>query len=101
MSEPALVAFGPEDRERWNAFVADHQDGHFFQSWEWGELQVALGASPMRIAAVEGDRMVGAMQVLLFEAGRADAKGGVVRDRAFQFYYHENLEALAGAGTAP
>lgn len=69
MSEPALVALGPEDRDRWNAFVREHPDGHFFQSWEWGELQVALGAAPMRIAAVEGGRLVGAMQLLLFDTG--------------------------------
>lgn len=69
MSAPALVAIGPEDRDRWNAFVAAHEEGHFFQSWEWGELQVGLGASPVRIAALDGDRLVGAMLLLLFDTG--------------------------------
>jgi lipid II:glycine glycyltransferase (peptidoglycan interpeptide bridge formation enzyme) len=65
----ALVAAGPEDRERWNAFVREHPEGHFFQSWEWGDLQVELGATPLRIIAIDDDRLIGAMLLLLFDTG--------------------------------
>jgi len=57
------------DRDAWNAFVHAHPAGHFFQSWEWGELQDGLGGRPLRIAAVSDGRLVGAVQVLVFDAG--------------------------------
>jgi lipid II:glycine glycyltransferase (peptidoglycan interpeptide bridge formation enzyme) len=69
VSPTALVAQGPEDRERWNDFVREHPEGHFLQSWEWGDLQVALGATPLRIAAVADGHIVGAMLLLLFDTG--------------------------------
>lgn len=69
MTPATLVAQGPDDRDRWNAFVGGHADGHFFQSWEWGELQEGLGATPVRLAAVADGALVGAMQLLLFDTG--------------------------------
>jgi lipid II:glycine glycyltransferase (peptidoglycan interpeptide bridge formation enzyme)/GNAT superfamily N-acetyltransferase len=55
-----------DDRDRWNAFVAASPFGHFFQSWEWGDLQVGLGARPRRIAALSDGRLVGCVQTLVF-----------------------------------
>jgi lipid II:glycine glycyltransferase (peptidoglycan interpeptide bridge formation enzyme) len=57
------------DRERWNGFVAPHPWGHFFQTWEWGELQEGLDAVPRRVVALDGDEIVGAVQVLVFDTG--------------------------------
>jgi lipid II:glycine glycyltransferase (peptidoglycan interpeptide bridge formation enzyme) len=57
------------DRQRWNAFVAGHPEGHFFQTWEWGELQEGLEAVPRRVAALSGDDLVGVVQVLVFDTG--------------------------------
>lgn len=58
------------DRELWNAFVAGHPDGHFFQSWEWGELQDGLGGRPHRMAALTETGIAGVAQLLVFEGGR-------------------------------
>lgn len=69
MNATRLVVQEPADRERWNDFVRGHPEGHVFQSWEWGELQVELGATPLRLAALAGDRLVGAMHLLLFDTG--------------------------------
>lgn len=57
------------DRDHWNAFVLAHPSGHFFQSWEWGELQDGLGGRPLRIGAVSNGRLVGCVQVLVFDTG--------------------------------
>ena len=57
------------DRQRWNAFVTASPFGHFFQTWEWGELQEGLDASPRRVAAVSGDDVAGVVQVLIFDTG--------------------------------
>ncbi len=32
-----------------NVFVADHPDGQFLQSWEWGEFQKSLGRNVWRV----------------------------------------------------
>ena len=57
------------DRDAWNAFVAASPVGHFFQTWEWGELQIGLGARPRRVAALVDGKLTGAMQVLVFDTG--------------------------------
>jgi lipid II:glycine glycyltransferase (peptidoglycan interpeptide bridge formation enzyme) len=51
------------DPPTWNAFVSSEANAHFQQSWEWGELAPDLGGTAHRLAALDGDRMVGAMQV--------------------------------------
>jgi lipid II:glycine glycyltransferase (peptidoglycan interpeptide bridge formation enzyme) len=56
-----------EDRERWNDFVAASPSGHFFQSWEWGDLQDAMGGHPRRIAALADGGLVGCVQALIFD----------------------------------
>jgi peptidoglycan pentaglycine glycine transferase (the first glycine) len=58
-----------DDRDRWNAFVLAHPSGHFFQSWEWGDLQDGLGGRPLRLGAVADGRLVGCVQVLVFDTG--------------------------------
>lgn len=57
------------DRISWNEYVSASPSGHFFQTWEWGELQDGLGGRPRRIAAVIGNRIVGAVQLLVFDTG--------------------------------
>jgi lipid II:glycine glycyltransferase (peptidoglycan interpeptide bridge formation enzyme)/GNAT superfamily N-acetyltransferase len=64
----ALVVDGDyKDREAWNAFVAGHPTGHFFQTWEWGLLQDGLGGRPRRIAVLSEGRILGCVQMLQFE----------------------------------
>ncbi|MGH2442475.1 MAG: lipid II:glycine glycyltransferase FemX [Chloroflexota bacterium] len=52
-----------DDPTTWNQFVASTPDAHFQQSWEWGELSQHLGGKAIRLAAMSGDRVVGAAQV--------------------------------------
>jgi lipid II:glycine glycyltransferase (peptidoglycan interpeptide bridge formation enzyme) len=60
----ALIV-GPEDRSRWNAFVAGPGRGHVMQSYEWGEVMRRRGWEPVRIAAVRGKAFCGAMALYL------------------------------------
>jgi len=63
---PAIVC--PfEDRAQWDAFVESSPFGHFFQCWTWGEMQRGLGGDPRRIAVVSGDRVLGCVQLLVFD----------------------------------
>nr|MBC7244628.1 peptidoglycan bridge formation glycyltransferase FemA/FemB family protein [Chloroflexota bacterium] len=48
----------------WNEFVKRSPTGHLLQSWTWGEFKACFGWRPLRIAAVEGDQILAAMQVL-------------------------------------
>src|SRR5579872_3800698 len=52
-----------EDSGTWNRFVGSQANAHFQQSWEWGELAPDFGVVPVRLAALQGDRIVGAMQI--------------------------------------
>jgi lipid II:glycine glycyltransferase (peptidoglycan interpeptide bridge formation enzyme) len=70
MTPPPTIVDDFDDRERWNTLIRNHHIGHFFQSWEWGELQADLGGRPRRIAAVADGVLVGGAQVLLFDASR-------------------------------
>ena len=71
--------------------------GHFFQTWEWGELQADLSAPPTRIAAMRGDRIVGALQMLMFETGPDRRFGFVPRGPAADPADVEVVDALVGA----
>ncbi|HEV3141758.1 MAG TPA: peptidoglycan bridge formation glycyltransferase FemA/FemB family protein [Vicinamibacterales bacterium] len=61
-----------DDRDRWDAFVRAHPYGHFFQSWDWGVLQEALDARPVRIAnsASDDHRIISAVQLFIFEGSK-------------------------------
>lgn len=56
-------------------------------------LQVACGAAPL-----QQDEAEKPAQKLEISSERAKVKIGVLRDKAFSFYYPENLEALEAAG---
>ncbi|GCF06615.1 hypothetical protein KDI_01790 [Dictyobacter arantiisoli] len=53
-----------ELRTQWDAFVAEHANGHFLQSWGWGELKALAGWHPVRLALWDGERIVAGAQVL-------------------------------------
>lgn len=57
------------DRDTWDAAVGGSPFGHFFQTWDWGELQRGLSAAPRRIAAVADGRIAGLVQLLVFDTG--------------------------------
>jgi lipid II:glycine glycyltransferase (peptidoglycan interpeptide bridge formation enzyme) len=70
VTEPLDLVENFTDADEWDAFVATAPAGHFFQSWDWGELQRGLGGRPHRIAAVSGGRLAGCVQVLVFSGQR-------------------------------
>ena len=57
------------DPTTWNRFVASVPHAHFQQSWEWGELASDLGGNAVRLAAVRGSAVVGAMQIFVNGSG--------------------------------
>ena len=70
MTGTLTIVDGGLGRETWNAFVAAHPSGHFFQTWEWGELQEGLAARPQRLGLVRDGALAGVVQVLHFDTGR-------------------------------
>lgn len=53
------------DRQQWNAFLAQSDQGHILQSYEWGELSLYLGGRLYRLGALdEQQQMVGAMMLV-------------------------------------
>jgi peptidoglycan pentaglycine glycine transferase (the first glycine) len=50
--------------EEWNRFTQQSLSGHLLQSWPWGELKAHFGWFPVRIAAVEGNEILAAAQIL-------------------------------------
>jgi peptidoglycan pentaglycine glycine transferase (the first glycine) len=53
------------DREQWNAFVESAATGYITQTYEWGELGHHLGDEMVRLGALEGDALRGAMVVMI------------------------------------
>jgi len=55
-----------EQREQWDCFINEHLQGHFLQSWGWGELKAASGWHPLRLALWDTahNELVAAAQVL-------------------------------------
>ena len=61
-----------EQRELWDRFVNQHLQGHFLQSWGWGELKAISGWHPVRLALWDttNNEIVAAAQVLRRTAPR-------------------------------
>ena len=50
---------------QWDQFISKHPDGHFLQSWGWGELKAGAGWHPLRFALWDDqENMVAGAQVL-------------------------------------
>ena len=52
--------------KKWDQFVNNHPDGHFLQSWGWGELKESIGWHPFRYSLWDEKQgqIVAAAQVL-------------------------------------
>ena len=55
---------GPEEKERFNAFLARASKGHVLQTWEWGELKGSTGWRPLRLLVEEGSQILAAISLL-------------------------------------
>lgn len=53
------------DSEQWNRVLEQHPRGHYLQSYDWGELYRYLGRTIYRLAAFDGERLVGAMMFVV------------------------------------
>jgi peptidoglycan pentaglycine glycine transferase (the first glycine) len=53
-----------EDRKYWNDFISDHQHGHLYQSYEWGEVLSYDGTKVFRLSAERGGRLCATMLVV-------------------------------------
>jgi lipid II:glycine glycyltransferase (peptidoglycan interpeptide bridge formation enzyme) len=53
-----------QDREQWNSFLLSQAQGHFLQSYEWGELHDKLGEHIYRLGALEDGHLVGVMMLV-------------------------------------
>ncbi|OGC06700.1 hypothetical protein A2230_01535 [candidate division WOR-1 bacterium RIFOXYA2_FULL_36_21] len=51
-------------KESWNDFVAKQDEPAILQSWEWGELKALHGWTPIRLAVLDGDKIVAAISIL-------------------------------------
>lgn len=58
------------DQAAWDAYVTAHANGHPLQLWGWGEAKRLNGWQPARLALVDGERWVAAVQVLLLPVPR-------------------------------
>ena len=56
------------DRDQWNAFVEAQPTGNITQTYEWGELGGHLGGETLRLGALEGGVLHGAMLVIVERA---------------------------------
>jgi len=68
LSQPPYVlrSMPVEQREQWDCFINEHLQGHFLQSWGWGEQKAASGWHPLRLALWDttNDQIIAAAQVL-------------------------------------
>ncbi len=53
------------EQARWNAFVASSSHRSFLQTWAWGDVQQALGASRFRIVVEDNGKLVAVALVIL------------------------------------
>jgi peptidoglycan pentaglycine glycine transferase (the first glycine) len=58
------------ERDAWDEFVARHAWGHPLQLWGWGEAKRGNNWTPHRLVLADGERWMGAAQVLLWPIPR-------------------------------
>lgn len=56
--------FTAEQAEQYDAFVTAHDSGSFLQSWAWGEFQVSLGKTVVRVGVKQDERLVATAQFI-------------------------------------
>lgn len=61
-----LRALPSSQQDRWDAFMEEHVQGHFLQSWGWGELKRGARWQPLRLVLEQEpeEMLVAAAQVL-------------------------------------
>jgi peptidoglycan pentaglycine glycine transferase (the first glycine) len=54
------------EKSIWDEFVSGNENGHFMQSWAWGEFKINQGWIPYRFLILENESLCGAIQVLSY-----------------------------------
>lgn len=54
----------PEERDKFNHFMAWGPKGHILQSYEWGEVKALTGWEPLRLIVEEGKEIVAGLSIL-------------------------------------
>ncbi len=64
-------------QQQWDQFISRHPNGHFLQSWGWGELKASAGWHPLRFALWgEQENIVAGAQVLCRTAPHVPMRAG-------------------------
>lgn len=66
--------FGPEEKERYNEFVAASPHGHIIQSWQWGEFKRSQGTPSIRYGVFEGEKLLATAQLTLHQLPKSKLK---------------------------
>jgi lipid II:glycine glycyltransferase (peptidoglycan interpeptide bridge formation enzyme) len=67
-----MISTQPIDNQKeWEAFLMDHPESNFLQSWYWGEFHKKLGHSLQRTGFYEGNKLIGIMLSIVEPARRA------------------------------
>jgi len=72
------VTFEYSDKTRWNEFVFRSKSGHVLETWEYGEVRMAMGTSISRIAVTEDDEIKAAVQMSLHDVPHLPFQVGYV-----------------------
>lgn len=80
------------NKKAWEAFVLEHPQVNFLQSWNWGEFQQSLGKKVFRLGFYSGERLVGITLLIKESAKRGSyltCPGGPLLDNkkaSFKFF---------------
>ncbi len=53
-----------KEKDRYNEFVRSHPQGHFLQTWEWGEVKRGMGWQPLPLVLEEDGEIRAALLIL-------------------------------------
>lgn len=57
-------------KETWEAFINEHPEANFLQSWSWGEFNQRIGKEIVRTGFYKSDKLVGVMLAVVEDAKR-------------------------------
>lgn len=55
-----------DKKESWSRFLSENKNGHFLQSWQWGDFQASVGNAPLRMQLRNDKQTVDQMQGIAY-----------------------------------
>ncbi len=86
-----------EDKEIWEAFIAQHPEANFLHSWYWGEFHKGLDHTVERMGFYEQEKLTGVLLAVVEPARRGRhlvVSGGPIIDWANKELVHKWAETL-------